>query len=203
MNLIIFLSQPSDIKPHTLNQALKNPKWRQAMNHEFDALVWNGTWEIVPSTSMWNLVVCKWVFRIKRLPDGSIDKYKARLVAKGFHQRPGVDYHDTFSPIVKPTTIWLVLSLAISKGWQLWQLDVNNAFLQGHLSENAYIAQPPRFVDKDNPTHVCKLKKAICGLKQAPQTWYLELRQFLIESGFTNSHANTSLFIFHSGDITI
>ena len=83
------------------------------------------------------------------------------------------------------------------------QLDVNNVFLQGHLSEDVYIAQPPGFVDKDNPTHVCKLKKAICGLKQAPQTWYLELRQFLIESGFTNSHANTSLFILHSSDITI
>ena len=82
-------------------------------------------------------------------------------------------------------------------------MDVNNVFLQGHLSEDAYIAQPPGFVDKDNPTHVCKLKKAICGLKQAPQTWYLELHQFLIESGFTNSHANTSLFILHSSDITI
>ena len=84
------------------------------MNDEFDALVWNGTWEIVPSTSMQNLVRCKWVFHIKRLFDGSIDRYKARLVAKGFHQRPGVDYHDTFSLVVKLTTIQLVLSLTIS-----------------------------------------------------------------------------------------
>ena len=114
-----------------------------------------------------------------------------------------MDYHDTFSPIVKSITIRLVLSLVVSKGWKLRQLNVNNAFLQGHLSEDVYMAQPPGFVDRDNPTHVCKLKKAIYGLKQAPRAWYLELRQFLIESGFTNFHVDTSLFILHSSDITI
>ena len=105
MNLTAVLSQPSNIEPHIVNQALTDPKWRQAMNDEFDARVRNGTWELVPSTSMQNLVGCKWVFGIKRLLDGSTDRYKARLVAKGFHQQPGVNYHDTFSPIVKPTTI--------------------------------------------------------------------------------------------------
>ena len=145
------------------------------MNDGFDAFVWNWTWELVPSTSMQNLVGCKWVFCIKRLPDGSVERYKVILVAKGFHQQPSVDY-DTFSPVVKPTTIRLVLNLAISKGWQLQQLDVNNAFLQGHLFKNVCMAQPSGFVDRDNPTHVCKLKKAIYGLKQAPRAWYLELR---------------------------
>ncbi|KAE8677981.1 hypothetical protein F3Y22_tig00111463pilonHSYRG00127 [Hibiscus syriacus] len=135
--------------------------------------------------------------------DNPFDGYKARLVSKGFHQRAVVDYHETFSLVVKPTTIRLVLSLSVSRGWQLRQLDVNNYFLQGHLSKDVYMAQPPEFVDKDNPTHVYKLKKAIYGLKQAPQAWYLELRQFLIESGFTNSHADTFLFILHSGDTTI
>ena len=114
-----------------------------------------------------------------------------------------MDYHDTFSPVVKLTTIRLVLSLTISKGWQLRQLDVNNVFLQGHFFEDFYMTQPPGFVDRDNPTHICKLKKVIYGLKQAPRAWYLELRQFLIESRFTNSHANTSLFILYSSDIII
>ena len=89
------------------------------MNDEFNALVRNGTWEIVSYTFMQNLVGCKWVFRIKQLLDGSVDRYKAKLVAKGFHQRPGVDYHDTFSLVVKLTTIRLVLSLTVNKGWSL------------------------------------------------------------------------------------
>ena len=85
MNLTTVLSQPSNIEPHTVNEALTGPKWRQTMNDEFDALIRNGTWKLVPSTSMQNLVGCKWVFHIKRLPDGSIDRYKAILVVKGFH----------------------------------------------------------------------------------------------------------------------
>ena len=85
------------------------------------------------------------------------------MVAKGFHQRPIVDYLDTFNPVVKPTTVRVVLSLAISQGWSLHQLDANNAFLQGHLFENVYMEQPPGFVDQDHPSYVCKLRKAIYG----------------------------------------
>ena len=85
---------------------------------------------------------CKWIFQIKRLLDGSMDMYKARLVAKGFHQHLGLDYHDTFSPMVKPIIVRLVISLATSHGWCLRKLDVNNAFLQGTLTEDVFMAQP-------------------------------------------------------------
>ena len=188
----------SETEPTTTAKALNDPHWRKAMTEEYDALMSNGTWELVPSTGITNVVGCRWVYRIKRNPDNSIQRFKARLVAKGFHQRPGVDYNETFSPVVKPTTVRLVLSLAISKGWPLKQLDINNAFLQGHLSESVYMSQPPGFIDSKNPSFVCKLHKAIYGLKQAPRAWYYELRTFLLTYGFRNSHSDTSLFIYTS-----
>ena len=168
------------------------------MSEEFDALVCNGTWDLVPSNALNNVVGCKWVFRIKQALDGSISRNKARLVAKGFHQRPGLNYTDTFSPVIKTTTIRIVLSIAISRGWSLRQLDVNNAFLQGHRSETVYMAQPPGFADPASPSHVCHLRKAIYGLKQEPPAWYNELRQFLLQNGFVNSHSDTSMFIFNA-----
>ena len=112
------------------------------MSDEYDALVRNGTWELVPANPKQNVVGCKWNFRTKYSPNGSIDRYKARLVAKGFHQRPRVDFHDNFSPVVKPTTIRIFLILVVTHGWSIRKLDVNNAFLQGTLSEDVFMQLP-------------------------------------------------------------
>ncbi|WVY95077.1 hypothetical protein V8G54_034165 [Vigna mungo] len=173
------------------------------MQTEYDALCRNHTWDLVPSSPGQNIVGCKWIFRIKHLPDGSIDRYKARLVAKGFHQRPGQDFSDTFSPVIKPVTVRVILTLVVSRGWSLRQLDINNAFLQGSLSEEVFLSQPPGCVDKAHPTHVCHLRKALYGLKQAPRAWYNELRTFLLSLGFLNSVVDASLFIFRHGITTL
>ena len=111
------------------------------------------------------MVGFKWIFCIKSNPDGSISRYNARLIAKGFHQQPGIDFHDTFSLVVKPTTIGLILTLDISHGWSLHQLDVNNVFLHGTLTEDVFMQQPPGHIDENHPNFVCKLRKAIYGLK--------------------------------------
>ena len=111
------------------------------MQAEFDALHNNNTWDLVSRSSAQNLVGCKWVFPIKWNPDGSIDRYKARLVAKGFHQPHGCNYTETSSPVVKPVTIRIVLTLVVRHGWSLCQLDVNNVFLQGTLKEEVFMLQ--------------------------------------------------------------
>lgn len=111
----------------------------------------------------------KWVFRIKWKVDGSVDRFKARLVGKIYHQSSGVDYKEIFSPVVKPATIWVILSIAVMKGRDLRQIDVNNTFLNGDLTKTVFIEQPPRFKDFSKPNHICKLEKEIYGLKQAPR----------------------------------
>ena len=150
-----------------------------------------------------NIVGYKWVFRIKRKVDGTIDRYKARLVTKGFHQQPGVDFCETYSPVVKPTTICTILSIAISFGWTIRQLDVQNSFLHGFLSKDVYMAQPPGFIHPSYPHHVCKLQKALYGLKQAPRAWFSRLSNKLFELGFMGSKSDSSLFIYKSTNLII
>jgi histone deacetylase 1/2 len=107
--LLVAHSEPTNVK-----QALLDPKWKQAMQEEYDALFHNNTWSLVTLPSHRQVIGCKWVFRVKENPDGTVNKYKARLVAKGFHQRQGFDFNETFSPVVKPVTIRLILTIAIT-----------------------------------------------------------------------------------------
>ncbi|KAL6335516.1 hypothetical protein AAG906_030644 [Vitis piasezkii] len=191
-------------EPRTYNQASKNDSWVQAMNCEYQALLRNNTWSLVPPPSSAHIVGCRWIYKLKYRPDGSIDRHKARLVAQGFTQTPGIDYFDTFSPVVKPCTIRLILALAVSFQWPVRQLDVENAFLNGDLEEEVFMTQPQGFVNPTYPTYVCKLHKALYGLKQAPRAWFQKLRIALLDYGFQSSRADTSLFIFHTAsDILI
>lgn len=190
------------INPTSVRQALATPHWFQAMKDEFQALLKNQTWDLVPASSARKPIGCKWVFRVKENTDGSINKFKARLVAKGFHQKAGSDFTETFSPVVKPVTVRIVLTLAVTNRWPIQQIDVNNAFLNGTLEEEVYMQQPPGFEAADK-TLVCKLNKAIYGLKQAPRAWFDKLKRSLMLHGFTASRCDPSLFLLNKATLTI
>jgi len=178
-------------------------EWKSAMDVEFEALMRNKTWHLVPPLPASNVIDCKWVYKVKRRAGGTVDRYKARLVAKGFKQRYGLDYEDTFSPVVKAATIRLILSLAVSQQWSIRQLDVQNAFLHGILEEDVYMRQPPGYVDQSCPDFVCKLDKSLYGLKQAPRAWFSRLSAKLQALGFHGSKADTSLFFFKRDDVVV
>ena len=181
------------LEPKSAKEALSIPHWKQAMDEEFAALMRNKTWKLVQLPPNRRAIGSKWVFRVKYHPDGSISKYKARLVAQGFNQREGFDFTETFSPVVKPTTIRLILTLALSRGWSIRQLDVNNAFLNGDLQEDVYMVQPKGF-EVEGTRLVCKLTKALYGLKQAPRAWFSKLSSALQQYGFKFTRSDVSLF---------
>ncbi|KAE8693482.1 S-adenosyl-L-methionine-dependent methyltransferases superfamily protein [Hibiscus syriacus] len=152
--------------PSTIQEALQSTNWKEAVQAEVDALQRNDTWRLVKLPEGRTPIGCKWLFKLKRNPDGSIHRYKVQLVAKGYSQVPGYDFLDTFSPVVKFSSLNVVLTLAVSNDWELRHIDINNAFLNGDLSEDVFIQQPPGFVQlaEDGSVLVCKLQKALYGL---------------------------------------
>ena len=141
--------------------ALLDLRWKDAIQAEIDALQENHIWVITPLPLGKVPIVCKLVFKIKLKPDRPVERYKARLVDKGYTQIEGIDFYETFSPIVKFTTVRALLALAAVQGWHLTQLDVNYAFLHGDLYGEVYMVPPPGFFSKGE---VCKLTKSLYGL---------------------------------------
>lgn len=156
-------------RPRTVTDALKHPGWNGAMTDEIDTCGITKTWSLVPYSPEMNVLESKWIFTPKIKSDGELERLKARVVAQGFDQEEGIDYLETYSPVVRSETVREVLHLATVMEWPITQMDVKNAFLHGELTEEVYMKQPAGFVDKAKPDHVCLLHKAIYGLKQAPR----------------------------------
>jgi Reverse transcriptase (RNA-dependent DNA polymerase) len=190
--------------PTTFTQAHKSPNWRSAMAEEITALANNQTWTLVPPPLNQKVIGSKWVFKTKTNPDGSIERYKARLVAKGFNQISGVDFEETYSPVVRAQTIRVTIALALTFHWSLRQLDVSNAFLNGDLKERVFMSQPQGFIDPNKPDYVYLLHKSLYGLRQAPRAWFEKLSSTLLSFGFKASHFDPSMFLaHHQGHILI
>ncbi|CAI7858593.1 unnamed protein product [Closterium sp. NIES-53] len=188
-------------EPATLKEALESSdaeEWKKAMESELKSIEENGTRELVELLEGRKAITSKWLFKIKSDADSKIERYKSRLVAKGHQQKEKVDYMEFFAPVVKPTTRRTLLTSATIKGWVVKQMDVTTAFLNGILEEEIFMAQPEGF--DDGSGRVWKLKKVLYGLKQTTRQWYLKLREFLEEIGFTPSSADHSLFMLGEGE---
>ena len=179
-------------EPECYDQAMQvedSVKWESAMKDEMDSLMSNQTWELAELPPGKKALHNKWVYRIKEEHDGN-KRYKARLVVKGFQQKEGVDYNEIFSPVVKLTTIRLVLKIVAAENLHLEQLDVKTVFLHGDLEEELYMRQPEGFIKEDKKNLVCRLKKSLYGLKQAPRQWYKKFDSFMSSHGFTRCQAD-------------
>ncbi|KAF5797362.1 putative RNA-directed DNA polymerase [Helianthus annuus] len=180
----ILLTENGEPQCYSEAMGLKDSlQWELAMKDEMKSLEKNKTWHLIKLPPGKKALQNKWVFRVKDEHDGA-KRYKARLVVKGFQQKEGIDFNEIFSPVVKMTTIRLVLSIVAAEGLHLEQLDVKTAFLHGDLEEDIYMTQPEGFRVKGKENLVCKLKKSLCGLKQAPRQWYLKFDNFMGRVGY-------------------
>ncbi|KAJ9535774.1 hypothetical protein OSB04_un001074 [Centaurea solstitialis] len=193
----VFVNQLSVVAiPNSVQEALADPKWKNAMNEEMSSLQKNATWDLTDLPPGKRTVGCRWIYTVKYKADGSIERYKARLVAKGYTQTHGIDYTETFAPVAKINTVRVLLSLAANLDWPLRQFDVKNAFLHGDLSEEVYMDPPPGCVMTENQKNkVCKLKKSLYGLKQSPRAWFGRFTKAMKSFGFNQSNADHTLFL--------
>ena len=197
--------------PTSYKQAVKSQHWVEAMNVELEALERNGTWVIQALPPGKLAIGCRWLYKTKFKPDGTIERYKSRLVILGCKQQHGVDFGETFAPVAKMATVRTLLAVTAIQNWVTLQMDVTNAFLHGDLTEEVYMTFPQGYsgwgsrielgnqtnstlTDADGRRLVCKLVKSLYGLRQAPRCWFSKLSTTLIVNGFVQSKADYSLF---------
>lgn len=189
-----------DEVPRNVEEAMESEHWREAMKTEMEALERNNTWVKSELPKGVKPVGCRWVFTVKRRPDGSIDRYKARLVAKGYTQTYGIDYDETFSPVAKINTLRVLFSIAANKDWPLHQYDVTNAFLHGELQKPVFMCPPPGYTSDFVDGEVCQLKKTLYGLKQSPRAWFGRFTVAMKKYGYKQSNSDHTLFLKRKGE---
>ena len=145
------------------------------MVEEYDSIVKNNAWEIVPRPVGKSVVGSRWIYKVKKVTDGSVEKYKARFVASVFSQIEGIYYDETFAPVASYSSIRSIISLSTQMGWCIHQMDVKIVFLNGVIEEEVYIEQPEGFEIFNSELHVCRLKRALYGLKKSPRAWYTQI----------------------------
>ena len=179
--------------PVSYSEAMRSAdadQWREACQYEMDVLAKNGTWELLDLPTGQRAVKSKWVFKLKA--DG---RYHAHLVAKGFTQIPGIDFDETFSPVTRFESLRMLLALAVLEDWHIHSMDVKSAFLNGELDEEIYMEQPQGFIIAGSESLVCRLQKAIYGLKQASCTWNSQLHGVLTGLGFKQTIADAGIYV--------
>ena len=193
-------------EPKTVQEALSSPQaklWQDAMQAEYDSLMKNGVFKLVKLPNGRDVLDNKWVFKIKRNSDGTIQRYKARLVARGFSQQPGVDFTETYSPVTRLTSVRTVLAIANQLDMDIHQMDVQTAFLNGKLEQEIYMKQPTGFPQKGNEDLVCKLEKGLYGLKQSARCWYQLLNDYLQKTEYQQCPSDPCVYWKRVGSAVI
>ena len=201
VNLLQDNPEPSSVREAMASS--NKSKWREAMKKEMESLYENEVWDLVEPPKGRKIVGSKWVFKEKMGADGTTERYKARLVAQGFSQKRGLDYDETFSPVVRTESVRSMIALAATDNLLLHQMDVTTAFLNGTLEEEVYMKQPEGFATKGKEHLVCKLKKSIYGLKQSPRCWNVELDDHLCDIGFTQSTSDPCIYTSEGGSVLL
>ncbi|KAG7570069.1 Glycosyltransferase 61 [Arabidopsis thaliana x Arabidopsis arenosa] len=181
-------------EPRSYYEAKEIKEWVHACEDEINSIEKLKTWNLVDLPIGAKPIGLKWVFKLKRNSDGSINKHKARLVAKGYVQQYGVDFEEVFAPVARLETIRLLIDVAASHGWEIHHLDVKTAFLHGELKETVFVSQPEGFEKKGYEEKVYKLNKALYGLRQAPRAWNNKLNHILCELKFKKCSKEPSVY---------
>lgn len=187
----------------TYHQALSSPDgamWEAAIKDEYSSLIKNGTWYLAPLPPNRTAIKFKWVFDIKQGYEGIDERYKARLVAVGCSQIPGLDFDQTFAPVVRLSTFRLFLAMAAEGNLEILQIDVKTAFLYGRLKEEIYMRQPEGFAVPGREKEVCRLIKSLYGLKQAPRVWNTELNDAILQYGLIRSEQDQCVYYRPQGE---